>query len=78
MKAVNLDIPNGISVSELADLLRKKGEIRAERLLRNAESATVWDREKKVIENGKVLDVEWLKEKLEKMRVGPNFPRSPG
>jgi len=74
MKEITLDISKGISVSELADALKEKGETRAERMLRNSASATVWDQGKKVIENGKVLDVEWLKKKLARMRRGPSPP----
>ena len=74
MKELNLDISKGISVSELADVLRKKGETRGERMLRNSASATIRVRGKKVIENGKVLDVKWLKGKLAQIRTGPRPP----
>ena len=74
MKEVNLNIPDGISLTRLADVLRKRTgrETRAEKMLRNSAGATIWDQGKRVIENGKVLDVKWLKEKLAQMRGNPS------
>ena len=74
MKEVTLDIFKGISVSELANALKEKGETRAERMLRNSASATIRVHGKKVMENGKVLDVKWLEKKFARMRKGPNPP----
>lgn len=57
------------SPSSLLTALRKqkKGTLR-ERVLRSLRSATVWDHGKKVIDDGKVVDEAWLKEKLVRMR----------
>jgi len=53
-------------------VLRKRGETRKERLLGRFGKATVWDHDKKVIENGEVLDEEWLEKKLARTRTrGP-------
>jgi len=62
---------NITSLSSLATVSgrRKKKEILREQILRSYGSATIWDRRgKKVIDDGRVVDEEWLEKKLAKMR----------
>jgi len=70
MKEKNSDIAEITSLSKLADVLRrrKKRETLEERLLRSYANATVWNRGKKVVEHGKVIDEEWLRKKLMTIR----------
>ena len=71
-KKKNSDLTNFIPLLKPPKVLRKRGETRKEQILGRFGKATVWDRGKKVIENGELLDEEWLEKKLAKMRTrGP-------